>query len=112
MLLLDEPTAGVDAHSRQHLLRALRSIRARGASIVYSTHHLEEAAQLCDRLMIIDHGRVVAEGTAPELVRRLSSDEGPLREPEEEASASRGRARAHGLEQVLLALTGQPAGDP
>ncbi|MEM6328688.1 MAG: ABC transporter ATP-binding protein [Planctomycetota bacterium] len=68
VLLLDEPTVGVDPQSRERIFGMLDHLRDTGTAIVLTTHHLEEAEQRCDRIVIIDHGRVVAEGTLPELI--------------------------------------------
>jgi ABC-2 type transport system ATP-binding protein len=70
LLLLDEPTVGVDPQSRERIYEMLGSLRATGVSIVLTTHQLEEAERRCDRVVIIDHGRIVADGTVPELVQR------------------------------------------
>ena len=67
VLLLDEPTAGVDPQSRVRLLDLVREEVGRGATVLYTTHYMEEAEDLCDRLAIIDHGRVIAQGTLAEL---------------------------------------------
>ncbi len=68
VVLLDEPTVAVDPQSRAHIFDAVRALRARGTTILYTTHHLPEAEDLCDRLAIMDEGRVVACGTLPELL--------------------------------------------
>ena len=68
VLLLDEPTVGVDPQSLERIVDALRSQSASGAAILYSTHHMAEAADLCDRVVLIDRGRVVAIGTPAEVV--------------------------------------------
>jgi ABC-2 type transport system ATP-binding protein len=68
LVLLDEPTVGVDPQSRERIYDMLSVLRASGVSIVLTTHHLEEAEQRCERIVIIDHGAIVAAGTARELV--------------------------------------------
>jgi ABC-2 type transport system ATP-binding protein len=68
LLLLDEPTASVDPQSRAHIFDAVRTLRAAGTTVVYTTHYLEEAEELCDRIAIMDEGRVVACGTLAELL--------------------------------------------
>jgi len=67
VLLLDEPTVGVDPQSRVRLLDLTREIARGGATVLYTTHYMEEAESLCDRVVIVDHGRILAEGTLPEL---------------------------------------------
>jgi ABC-2 type transport system ATP-binding protein len=70
VLLLDEPTAGVDPQSRASLLDAVRALRDAGRAIVYTTHLMEEAERLCDRVAIVDHGRLLDLGTVDELIAR------------------------------------------
>jgi ABC-2 type transport system ATP-binding protein len=67
VLLLDEPTVGVDPQSRIRLLELVREEAAAGACVLYTTHYMEEAESLCDRLAIMDHGKLIAQGTLPEL---------------------------------------------
>jgi ABC-2 type transport system ATP-binding protein len=67
VLLLDEPTAGVDPQSRMRLLDLVRAQAAGGACVLYTTHYMEEAETLCDRLAIVDHGKIIAAGTLAEL---------------------------------------------
>jgi ABC-2 type transport system ATP-binding protein len=70
IVLLDEPTVGVDPQSRDHIYDVLGELRADGISLLLTTHHLEEAEARCSRTVIIDHGKVIASGTLPELVDR------------------------------------------
>jgi len=88
LLILDEPTAGVDPQSRNHLFEALARLRAEGRTLLYTTHYMEEAERLCDRIAIVDEGRVLAIGTAAEL-------------------ASGAGIPGANLEQVFLQLTGK-----
>ena len=74
LLLLDEPTVGIDPQARSNILELVRQLSRDGASILYTTHYLEEAEFLCDRIGIIDHGQLLAEGTLPELQKRLGGD--------------------------------------
>jgi ABC-2 type transport system ATP-binding protein len=67
VLLLDEPTVGVDPQSRNAIFENLEDLRRAGKALVYTTHYMEEAERLCDRVVIVDHGRVIASGTVPEL---------------------------------------------
>jgi ABC-2 type transport system ATP-binding protein len=71
ILVLDEPTVGVDPQSRNAILEAVETLGRAGLSVLYTTHYMEEAERLCDRLAILDHGRVIAEGTRRELVGRV-----------------------------------------
>src|SRR5262245_21613817 len=68
LLLLDEPTAGVDPQSREKLFEVIREIAATGTTIVYTTHYIEEAERLCDRIATLDEGRIAAVGTLRELL--------------------------------------------
>jgi ABC-2 type transport system ATP-binding protein len=72
---LDEPTASVDVAGRQRVRELIRDLAAGGCCVVLSTHELEEAERLADRVVIVDHGRVVASGTPGELMRSLRADE-------------------------------------
>ena len=71
VLLLDEPTVGVDPQSRNAIFDALEALRDKGKAILYTTHYMEEAERLCDRLIIVDHGKVIADGTLADLQRLL-----------------------------------------
>jgi lipooligosaccharide transport system ATP-binding protein len=68
LLILDEPTTGLDPQSRQQLWEQLARLKKRGVTILLTTHYMEEAAQLCDRLIIIDRGRILVEGRPRDLV--------------------------------------------
>ena len=68
MLLLDEPTVGVDPHSRNHIFESIRQLQDRGMTIIYTTHYMEEAQRLCDRVAIIDHGKLLDIGSVDQLV--------------------------------------------
>ncbi len=74
ILLLDEPTVGIDPQARLNILEFIRGLRSSGTGILYTTHYLEEAETLCDRIAIIDHGKLLAEGTFNELQKRLGGD--------------------------------------
>ncbi len=74
LLLLDEPTVGIDPQARLNILEFIRNLRDSGTAILYTTHYLEEAEALCQRIGIIDHGQLLAEGTLKELQERLGGD--------------------------------------
>jgi ABC-2 type transport system ATP-binding protein len=74
LLFLDEPTTGLDPQSRARLWDEVRKLRAGGTTIFLTTHYLDEADALCDRLAIIDHGQIVSEGTTAELKRKVAGD--------------------------------------
>jgi ABC-2 type transport system ATP-binding protein len=93
LLFLDEPTVGIDPQSRNHIFETVLQLRDEGMSVLYTTHYMEEADRLCDRIGILDHGDMVALGTAADLKRRL------------------GDAPGISLEQVFLELTGHSLRD-
>jgi ABC-2 type transport system ATP-binding protein len=74
VLFLDEPTTGLDPQNRANLWEHIRAIQERGSTVFLTTHYLEEADALCDRLTIMDHGSIVAEGTPRELKREVIGD--------------------------------------
>jgi ABC-2 type transport system ATP-binding protein len=68
VLMLDEPTVGVDLQSREQILTLVRRCAEAGAAVIYSTHYMEEAERICDRVLLIDRGKLIADGTIEELV--------------------------------------------
>ena len=86
IVVLDEPTTGLDPQARLAVWRAMEELKDRGVSLLLTTHYMEEAARLCDRLVIMDLGRIVAEGEPVELIREH---------------------QAENLEEVFLDLTGR-----
>jgi len=124
LLFLDEPTTGLDPQSRLQVWDVIETMRARGRTILLTTHHMDEAEKLCDRVAIIDHGRRIALGTPRELVASLEAEhviefdtDGPLPLADVEALPGVSSARAsgesfhvtcdglHRLLPVLLELT-------
>jgi ABC-2 type transport system ATP-binding protein len=71
LLVLDEPTVGVDPQSRNAILENVEELKAQGIAVLYTTHYMEEAERLCDRVGIIDQGKIIAEGTRRELVSSI-----------------------------------------
>jgi ABC-2 type transport system ATP-binding protein len=75
LLFLDEPTTGLDPQARLQLWEVIEKFRKRGGTTLLTTHYMEEAARLCDRIAIMDHGRVIALGTPAELIASLGADQ-------------------------------------
>lgn len=74
LVLLDEPTVGIDPQSRNHIFATLERLREAGLTLLYSTHYMEEAERLCDRVAVVDRGKLLAEGTVSELVQLHGGD--------------------------------------
>jgi ABC-2 type transport system ATP-binding protein len=74
VLLMDEPTVGIDPQSRNHILETVRELNAEGMTVLYTSHYMEEVEALCDQVAIVDHGRLIAQGTLEQL-RALLGDE-------------------------------------
>lgn len=96
LLFLDEPTTGLDPQSRRHLWNVIRRIRSEGKTIVLTTHYMEEAEELCDRVAIMDYGKIVALDTPQALIKRLLASGFTKQRVE----------RLANLEDVFLHLTG------
>jgi len=101
LLILDEPTTGLDPQSRHQVWERLETLRKEGISILLTTHYMEEASRLCDRLMIIDHGRILVEGKPAELVlQHVGREIIEIAEPSDEV---RGYLQTRDLEYEDLA---------
>lgn len=92
LILLDEPTVGVDPQSRNHIFDTLLQLKASGQSLLYTTHYMEEASRLCDKIAIMNEGAMIAAGTAAELAMGIGQPDA-------------------NLEQVFLHLTGRSLRD-
>ncbi|MGD9546392.1 MAG: ABC transporter ATP-binding protein [Candidatus Krumholzibacteriia bacterium] len=104
LILLDEPTVGIDPQARHKILDIVKEVVAQGRTVLYTTHYLEEAEDLCDRLAVIDHGRILAEGTVDQLKAQLG--EGSLLTVQGQFSAAAltaAAARVAGLQPVEIA---------
>ena len=75
IIFLDEPTVAVDPQSRNNILEGIKKLRDNGATIVYTTHYMEEVEILCDRTIILDKGKIIAEGTSEELKKQANIEE-------------------------------------
>lgn len=75
LLIMDEPTVGIDPQSRNHILQAVQKLREGGTTILYTTHYMEEVQALASRVVIIDQGQVIKEGTVEELIKTIQHEE-------------------------------------
>ena len=87
LLVLDEPTTGLDPQARRLIWERLRELRNQGVTVIVTTHYMDEAEQICDRLLIMDHGRIIAEGTPRSLIESHAGSEviEIVPEPQDEA---------------------------
>ena len=130
LVLLDEPTVGVDPQSRNQIFENILDLKRQGCTLIYTTHYMEEAARLCDRVAIVDKGRLLALGTVDELLRThgarptlvVQTDQGERRVETDDPLAELNRLAAIGtvaafqmerptLEHVFLQLTGRSLRD-
>lgn len=102
VVLLDEPTAGVDPQSRERIMDNVEALRDLGRTLIYTTHHLEEAERLCDRIAIVDDGRLLGVGTIDELLDQHGLSR---------AEAGEDGRGARRLERLFLQLTGRTLRD-
>jgi len=94
---LDEPTTGLDPQARRHLWDLIKGVRDRGISVIMTTHYMDEAEVLCDRIAIMDDGKIVAAGTPKDLIRQLLKRGFKKEQHVEQAN----------LEDVFIDLTGK-----
>lgn len=117
LVILDEPTTGLDPLSRRELWALVQQVRQRGATVIVTTHYMEEAEEMCDRVAIINHGRLLAEGSPRELVGRIEASYAVRLVPAEPLTGEQLESLApngHGLPVVegnatLLRLDASPA---
>jgi ABC-2 type transport system ATP-binding protein len=101
LLFLDEPTTGLDPQSRRQLWTLIEEFRSTGRTILMTTHYMDEAERLCDRVAIVDHGHIIAQGSPQELIESIGATIPPP--PPRATSAT--------LEDVFVALTGRTLRD-
>jgi ABC-2 type transport system ATP-binding protein len=107
LLVLDEPTAGVDPQSRNAILTQVEALGGEGVGVLYTTHYMEEAERLCDRVGIIDQGRLIAEGTRRELVARVGErDRIELAATGDLAALAAAAARLEGVDEASVVAGG------
>ena len=75
LVIMDEPTVGIDPQSRNHILESVKKIAAKGTTVIYTSHYMEEVQAICNRISIMDAGRVIAEGTIEELMSRIQYED-------------------------------------
>jgi ABC-2 type transport system ATP-binding protein len=131
LIFLDEPTTGLDPQARRSLWDLVKGLQARGKSVMLTTHYMEEAAELCDRVAIMDHGHILEMGTVPELIGRrfkeravffdtspklvaekLARLEGVTRAAQEDGQTVLYSANVAGTIGELLALADSVASEP
>jgi len=127
IIICDEPTTGVDPQSRNHIFETIRELHREGRTVIYTTHYMEEVEALCERVAIMDHGKVLVEDELDTLLRGAESDSATafrveLEQPESldrvretlrTGGLALGKVTAHGknLESVFLDLTGRALRD-
>lgn len=96
LVIMDEPTVGIDPQSRNRILENVRQLNEQGTTVIYTTHYMPEVEALCNRLTIVDHGKVIAAGTKSEIIAGMDVE---------------GITQESALEDVFLALTGKELRD-
>ena len=109
ILILDEPTTGLDPQARHVVWDRLFRLKQRGVTLILTTHYMDEAEQLCDRLVVMDHGKIVAEGTPRELIAQYSTRGGPRAEVRPRADGRRGAEGQGPLARTDGGYRGPPA---
>ena len=97
LIILDEPTVAVDPQSRNHILEGIQKLNKQGSTIIYTTHYMEEVEEICSKIVIMDHGKILARGTTEELKRQVSPEGEVLELPT--------------LNEVFLEITGRELRD-
>jgi ABC-2 type transport system ATP-binding protein len=106
LLMLDEPTVGVDPQSRNAILESVELLSREGMAVLYTTHYMEEAERLCDRVGIIDHGKILAEGTRAELVALVGQRDRVRMSTNDRTEAAAEALRSHAAVDEVTASDG------
>lgn len=102
LLIMDEPTVGIDPQSRHHILETVKRLNEQGMTIIYTSHYMEEVEFLCKRIVIMDHGQVIATGSTQELCKRLAGGNQLLLDVEEARPAFVEKLKQlDGIEKVI-----------
>lgn len=104
LLMMDEPTVGIDPQSRNHILETVKALNAQGMTIIYTSHYMEEVEFLCDKISIMDKGKIIASGTKESLLSLVKLDDNK----QKQLIANNEKAN---LEAVFLQLTGKALRD-
>lgn len=104
LLIMDEPTVGIDPQSRNHILETVKMLNQQGMTIIYTSHYMEEVEFLCDKISIMDKGKVIASGTKEMLMNLVEQDDGL------QANSMASNEKSN-LETVFLQLTGKALRD-
>lgn len=97
LIIMDEPTVGIDPQSRNHILESVKRLREEGATIIYTSHYMQEVDDICDRIAVIDNGHIIAEGTSEELKELIQNKNNLI------VSVAK---KIDGLEEKLQEITG------
>lgn len=109
LLFLDEPTTGLDPASRREVWEIIRGLKAQGRTVLLTTHYMDEAQRLCDRVAIFDEGKVIAVGTPAELIRGLGGQQLIQFSVAEPSAAEHSRAEMASLDTLVAALQDLPS---
>jgi ABC-2 type transport system ATP-binding protein len=116
LLIMDEPTVGIDPQSRNNILDTVRQLNGQGMTVIYTSHYMEEVEYLCQRVAIIDHGKLIAQGTLPDVRRLVGTDTTVrLKVKEPDAALAAAVAAVPGVRQArhddgaVIALIGDSA---
>lgn len=106
VIIMDEPTVGIDPQSRNHILQSIRRLKEQGSSIVYTTHYMEEVEEISTRIIIMDHGRIIAEGTKEQLKEQLEEEKLYEIDVEDSAGLTEGELyQIDGVKKVYMNTT-------